>query len=202
MTAMGLDWVRAWSVLPTMSEVILVFVCPACEGTLRVPPRHLGATGTCNKCGVRIALIGRAEGDTPQRASLVADAVEDDTRIPATEKQLTYLRALGARPEALTGLTRSRASALIEAGKQRRQAGEPATERQRAYLAKLGADPELVRRAATKAAASALIEDMHLHPTRPQVDRLRELGATGAQIAALKSRGEVRALLLRLGDEA
>ncbi len=185
-----------------MGEIMLQFVCPACEAVLRVPARHLGAKGTCNKCAARIALIGNGAITSPQRASLVVDVATDDTPPKAaTEKQLDYLRSLGVRQEVLQGLSRSRASAMIDAARQRRQAAEPATEKQLAYLEHLGADPELIRRATTKALASALIEDMHLHPTREQVDSLREMGATGAQLAGLKSRGEARALMLKLrGD--
>jgi len=181
-----------------MGEVLLQFTCPACEAILRVPARLLGAKGTCNKCGARIALIGNAAVTSPQRASLVVDEATDDTTEPATEKQLEYLRSLGAGPEHLKGLTRSRASAMIDAAKKRRLAAEPVTGKQLAYLKRLGADPELVGRVKTKAAASALIEDMHLHPTREQVDMLRELGATGAQIAGLKSKGHANALILKL----
>ena len=131
----------------------------------------------------------------PQTASRVTDTVHDPSPQPPTEKQLALLRDLGVGEAALRGLTRDRASAMIDAVRTRRQEAEPATGKQRDYLKRLGATPGQIAAAGTKARASALIEDLHVHPTRAQVDELQQLGATGAQIAGLKSKGHAAALI-------
>ena len=174
------------------------FVCPYCESTLNIPERFLGQRGMCNKCGGRIALIGVADRAEPQRASKIGEAPAPDPAKPATEKQLDFLRDLGARADALEGLDREDASAAIDAMKTARRNSEPATEKQVAYLARLGATKAQIARAQSKEAASQLIEAMHVHPTPEQLALLRELGAPGAKVAALKSSGAAAALIEEL----
>ena len=178
---------------------MLHFVCPHCEKLLRVPRKHLGAQGACNKCGGRIALLGRADAEAPQRASKVADApVGPERGRAATEKQLVYLRGLGAPEAGLRGLSRDGASARIEMLKRERRLAEPATEKQRSYLRRLGAPEELLARADSKEAASALIEALHLEPTHAQRQALRSLGATGAQMAGVKNRAAAESMIASL----
>ncbi len=181
-----------------MPVAMLLFVCPHCTEVLKVSPRHLGRRGRCNKCGGRIALIGDAERAEPQAASAVADVAEGPSPYPpkpVTEAQCRYLSVLGAAEEQVKTLDRESASALIAELKQRRGEGEAATEKQVAYLRRLGATDDQVARAASKAAASELIEAMHLHPTSEQIALLHDLGATGAQLAALKTKAAADALI-------
>lgn len=178
---------------------MLHFVCPHCENLLRVPQEHLGARGACNKCGGRIALLGRADADAPQRASKVADMPVGQDRGPtATEKQLAYLRGLGAPVSELRGLSREGASELIEDLKRERRLAEPATEKQLDYLRRLDAPAAMLALVDSKEAASALIEALHLEPTHAQRAALRSLGATGTQMAGLKNRASADALLASL----
>ncbi len=182
------------------SAQMLQFSCPHCDQILCVPEAHLGKRGRCNKCGGRIALIGRAGATGIQAASAVADGLEagndgQDSVQPATEKQLEFLRSLGAPAHMLNGLDRERASTLIDCMKNQRLAAEPPTEKQLAYITRLGASEGQLRRVRSKAEASALIEDLHLSPTAEQMERLHQLGATGAQLAVLKHKAGANALI-------
>lgn len=118
---------------------------------------------------------------------------------PASEKQIEYLKVLGAPAHVLEGLDRDRASTLIDCLRGQRQGAEAPTEKQTAYLKRLGASDTQLRRIRSKAEASRLIEDMHLSPTAEQMERLHQLGATGAQLAVLKSKAAADALIESLG---
>ncbi len=183
---------------------MLLFLCPHCDELLKVPEAYLGQRGRCNKCGGRIALIGDANLATPQAASIVADETATDPRLgppkPASDKQLDYLRALGAPEQTLRGLDRDQASALIDELKEKRQRGEPPTEKQLTYLKHLGATERQLGRVRSKADATRLIEDLHLSPTADQIKRLKALGASGAHLAALKSKAAADALIEELSD--
>lgn len=181
---------------------MLLFLCPHCDALLKVPEAYLGQRGRCNKCGGRIALIGDVNVTAPQAASAVADETAPDPRLgppkAATDKQLAYLRGLGAPEQALHGIDRERASALIDEIKAKRQHGEPPTEKQLAYLKRLGAPERQMGRVRSKADAARLIEDMHLSPTAEQIKRLNALGAGGARVATLKSKAAAEALIEEL----
>jgi len=181
---------------------MLLFLCPHCDELLKVPETYLGQRGRCNKCGGRIALIGDANVTTPQAASLVADETAPDPRLgppkPASDKQLDYLRALGAPEQVLQDLDRERASTLIDELKEKRQRGESPTEKQWAYLKRLGATERQLAGVRSKADAARLIEDLHLSPTADQIKRLTALGASGARLAALKSKAAADALIEEL----
>jgi len=150
-----------------MLTPMLSFICPYCQQTLQVAPQQLGQRGRCNKCGGRIALVGRADAQRPQMASQVFDPDNAPGTTPAavptaaaraeqeapTARQLEHLQRLGASPQEIAALrSNAEASRLIDA----RQ--PPPTKSQIAYLERLGATPELLARVKTKAQASALIE--------------------------------------------
>ena len=178
--------------------VSVLFVCPHCEKTLRVRPEHVGRKGRCTACGGRIALLGRTDAAGPQRASRVEDHSPKgpgSRETPATEKQLEYLRNSGVPADRLRDLSRTDASEMIERLVEVRRQGEAPTEKQWAYLKRLGATEDQLARIDSKAAASALIEALHLSPTQEQMAVLRELGATGAQLAALRNRAAADALI-------
>jgi len=179
---------------------MLLFTCPHCHEVLKVPEAYLGKRGHCNKCGGRIAVIGDAQVRTPQTASAVAEepVAEEEPCKPATERQLAYLRELGAAEAQLRDIDLKQASGLIDRLKAQRQEGESATEKQLAYLRHLGAPASQLVQVKTKGEASRLIEEMHLLPTREQLDYLKDLGATGAQLAALKRKAEASDLIDRL----
>ncbi len=183
---------------------MLLFSCPYCEEVLKVPGEYLGRKGRCNKCGGRVALIGHAKVNGVQSASKVANGLESGgaTPRPATEKQLEFLRALGAPAQALNGLDIDRASEWIDKLRAQRQGTEPPTEKQMAYLKRLGAPAPLVQRVRSKADASQLIEDMHLSPTQEQMTHLHSLGASGAQLATLKTKAGAAALINELSEKS
>lgn len=184
---------------------MLLFSCPHCDELLKVPEAHLGKRGRCNKCGGRIALIGRAGLTGVQAASMVADELlpggeGDPGPKPVTEKQVEYLKALGAPEQQVRNLDRNRASDLIDRLRMQRQSLEPATDKQLAYLRRLAATDRQLQRIKSKADAGQLIEDMHLLPTAEQMERLHQLGATGAQMAALKTKAAAEAMIEELSN--
>ncbi|HPO14479.1 MAG TPA: hypothetical protein PLI09_13635 [Candidatus Hydrogenedentes bacterium] len=183
---------------------MLLFSCPHCDEILKVPEEYLGRKGRCNKCGGRIALIGHAKVKGVQAASKVAEKLErgSDPPAPATEKQLQYLRTLGAPAQALEGIDREQASEWIDKLRAQRHGAEPPTDKQMAYLNRLGAPEKLVQQVRSKADASQLIEDMHLSPTPEQMTRLQKLGATGAQLALLKTKAGAASLMAELSEKA
>lgn len=135
------------------------FICPHCKQTLRINAEHVGLRGQCNKCGGKIALIGQAERETPQMASVLGELPAEATRPPRaeseppTQRQLNYLRDLGMSQAELAGVnSKAKASRLIEAWL------PPPTESQRAYLARLGATSEQIAVLRTKTEAADLIQ--------------------------------------------
>ncbi len=181
-----------------------LFICPHCHDVLKVAEVHLGMRGRCNKCGGRIALIGDRGATGPQAASPVVEEMEDDGSgvppKPPTDKQLAYLRALGASPDRIVGIDRERASTMIDELKVRRQESEAPTEKQLAHLKRLGASARQLAGVRSKAEAAALIEELHLLPTANQMAYLKELGATGAQLASVKTRAAASDLIDELSE--
>lgn len=185
-----------------MPDATLQFICPRCHATLKVPAKYLGMRGSCKHCGGRIALIGRPDPTHPQFASLVEDAAPGPKGPPATPKQQAYLEKLGTDPNSIARMDKAEAAEAIATRLEAQRAADPPTDRQRAYLRRLGADPDLVAGLPSKAAASDLIEAMHLQPTPGQIELLQRLGATGGQIATLRSKGEAEALIQHLKHSA
>ena len=135
------------------------FICPHCKEHLRINAEHVGLRGKCNKCGGKIALIGQAETEAPQMASVLGELPLEPARParaesePPTQRQLDYLRDLGMPRAELAGVkTKAEASRLIEAWL------PPPSESQRAYLARLGATSEQIAVLRTKAEAADLIQ--------------------------------------------
>lgn len=103
------------------------FICPHCQHSLEVAPQHLGQRGRCNRCGGRIALVGRADAQRPQLASKINESapaprcnvgvfpVPPTAQEPPSKSQMEYLTRLGATPGLLERVkTKAQASALIE----------------------------------------------------------------------------------------
>jgi hypothetical protein len=178
---------------------MLQFICPSCRQVLRVAPKHLGQRGQCNKCGMKIALIGAANDPAPQMASHVAELPQGLPGAPATEAQKEYLRRLGLKDAEVASLDKDGASDRIDALKQQHLKMAPPTEKQLAHLERLGASPVQIGQVFSQAGASALIEAMHLRPTQMQIELLHKLGATGAQIARLKTKADASELIEHLG---
>jgi hypothetical protein len=178
---------------------MLQFICPACRQVLRVAPRHIGQRGQCNKCGVKIALIGAANDPAPQMASLVAELPQGPAGIPATEAQKEYLRRLGDKESDIIGLDKDTAADRIDALRQQHRKLSPPTPKQLAHLIRLGASHDQVAQLISQTDASALIEAMHLRPTQMQIELLHKLGANGAQIARLKTKADASELIEQLG---
>lgn len=179
---------------------MLQFICPSCRQVLRVAPKHLGQRGQCNKCGMKIALIGAANDPAPQMASHVAELPLEKHGAPATEAQKEYLRRLGLKDAEVAGLDKECASDRIDLLKRQHLEMAPPTEKQLAHLERLGASPVQIGQVFSQAGASALIEAMHLRPTQMQIELLHKLGATGAQIARLKTKADASELIEQLGD--
>lgn len=178
---------------------MLQFICPSCRQVLRIAPRHLGQRGQCNKCGVKIALIGAANNPAPQMASLVGDMPLGGFGALATEAQKEYLRRLGLKESELAGLDKDGASDRIDALRTHHLKLARPTEKQLAHLERLGASRESIDQVISQEDASALIEAMHLRPTPMQIELLQRLGASGAQIARLKTKADASELIEQLG---
>ncbi len=186
---------------PSPPEMAL-FICPHCEQVLKVAGAHIGRRGRCNRCGGRIALLGRPQPNRPLMATAVTDEVDrDGPGPPPTERQLDYARDLGATEAQLRGKCRDEVSDLIETLRAQRQQESPPTEKQLAYLQRLGVDEAAIAGLRSKAEASALLEALHLSPTREQLEQLRALGASGAQMARLRTRAAAESLLRELRGE-
>ena len=177
---------------------MLQFICPNCRQVLRIPPKHLGQKGSCNKCGARIALIGSPNDPAPQTASLVEEVPLEVSDEPATAAQRDYLLRLGVRESELDGMDKATASRRIDELKEAHRKQAPPTEKQLAHLERLGAPPARIAKVLSQADASALIEAMHLRPTRIQIELLHTLGATGAQIARMKTKADASELIEEL----
>ena len=147
---------------------MLTFICPHCQHELKIIARHLGLRGTCNRCGGRIALIGRADAQRPQMASQIGETPEGT-----------------ARP----GLQRALVSAKMQM--------EPPTERQLDYLRRLGLPKAQLEKVGNKAEASRLIEEWLPPPSQSQRDYLARLGATDDEIAALRTKAQAADLIQR-----
>lgn len=171
------------------------FRCPHCHAVLAVDTRHVGAKGRCNRCQGHIALLGPLKGQGIPLASAVAEEPPETHPQAPTPKQLEYLRAMGATQGQLDGLSREGASKLIDRLRQARGLQAPATPKQLVYLRQLGATDKQLQAIKSQAAASEMIEAMHLQPSGEQLALLKKLGASGAQIAKLRSRGEASALI-------
>jgi hypothetical protein len=170
---------------------------------LKVPDEYLGMRGRCNKCGARIALIGQPGSMALQAATRVEESEIDDLPSPpATEKQLDYLRALGARDHEFSGLDRERASELIERLKAQERDRQPPSEKQLAYLERLGTPPEQLTAITSRKEASDLIDAIQPPPTDKQLALLKKLGADAAQCAALQTRREASELIEMLQTQA
>lgn len=180
-------------------EKMLQFICPSCRQVLRVAPRYLGQRGQCNKCGIKIALIGAANNPAPQMASLVGEVPLGGSDTPATEAQKEYLRRLGLKESELVGLDKESASDRIDALRNQHLKLSRPTEKQLSHLERLGASRESIDRVISQEDASALIEAMHLRPTPMQIELLQRLGASGAQIARLKTKADASELIEHLG---
>lgn len=182
---------------------MLLFTCPQCTEVLKVPDEYLGMRGRCNKCGARIALIGQPGSMELQAATRVEESEIDDLPSPpATEKQLEYLRALGARDHELEGLNRDQASELIEHLKTQAGDRQPPTTKQLAYLERLGVPPEQLAGIASRKEASAMIDAIQPPPTEKQLALLKKLGADTTQCAALQTRREASELIDALQTQA
>lgn len=173
---------------------MLTFICPHCHQQLKINAEHVGLRGKCNKCGGRIALIGRADAQRPQMASRIAESGEEDTR-PATPRQVELARKLGAPATALESLNRAQAETVIVQQRDLRAEHEPPTERQLDYLKRLGLPAEQAAAIRSKAEASRLIDQWLPPPTKAQRDYLERLGATPSQLAALRTKTEAAALI-------
>jgi hypothetical protein len=175
------------------------FICPFCRETLKIPKEYLGRRGRCNHCGGRIALIGSENIGEVQLATKVAEeaAEEENARPkpPSTPKQRELLVKLGMKAADAAALDREKASERIDALTEAQRGREAPTEKQMAWLRKQGMEEDRIRAIASKAEASALIENMHLQPTPKQIEYLRDLGADGVRIARIKSRAEASALI-------
>lgn len=179
---------------------MLQFICPYCEQTLRVPRDYAGKRGKCKKCGARIALVGNADTGEAQWAARVDDEVGDTARSnttpeKATQRQLDYLRVLGAWEEELVELSKEAASEKIERLKRDQRGAELPTEEQLAYLRRLGLSTKELLAVGSKEEASFLIERLQPAPTENQIQYLQRLGARPEQIRGLKTRGEAAMLI-------
>lgn len=176
---------------------MLIFVCPYCDEPLRIPENYLGLRGKCKKCGGRVALIGDASIETPQRASRVEEeeAPEPQEPLPATDRQLDYLRVLGANESRIRNLTREEAVVLIDQLKSERRDNEPPTEEQLDYLRRLGMTSKEIVKVQSKSEASYLIDSLQPPPTDNQIQYLRRLGARAERVSTLKTKSEAAALI-------
>lgn len=182
---------------------MLLFTCPECKEILKVPDEYLGMRGRCNKCGARIALIGQPGSMALQAATRVEESEIDDLPSPpATEKQLEYLRSLGAQDRELEGLDRDQASDLIERLVADSRDRQPPSEKQLAYLERLGVPPEQLAGITSRKEASDLIDAMQPPPTDKQLALLKKLGADATQCAALQTRREASELIDALQTQA
>lgn len=174
------------------------FICPACGKELSIPSRYVGKRGKCNKCGVRIALIGTQVGNKIPTATLVTDHVEDPDPEPVTTRQAVFLRELGVREEEVQGLSKMQASERIESLKRVQGEFDEPTEKQLKYLGDAGMTEEELEAIPSKAAASRLIETWEPPPTENQIAYLKRLGADDAQIAVLTKRSEASDMIEKL----
>lgn len=173
------------------------FICPYCEQLLTIDDRHLGKRGRCNRCGGRIALIGKPRVDRPLRATAVdppeGPAREEEPR--ATPAQQAYLKDLGMRAEEAARLSRAHAETQIAERVAKRREEEPPTEKQMSYLQRLGLGPKRLAAVTTRTEADRLIQDLLPPPTENQLAYLRRLGANQAQILGIRTRAEASELI-------
>lgn len=173
---------------------MLAFICPHCQQPLRVQPENVGQRGRCNKCGGRIALIGRADASRPQMASRVIDEAEGTPR-PPTPRQRAAAERLGASPEDVKKMDRDNAGDLFRGLRDAKQRMEPPTERQLDYLRRLGMPETQIAGISNKAEASRLIEEWLPPPTKAQLDYLARLGAAPGEINALRTKNDAAELI-------
>ena len=94
--------------------------CPDCGKALQIDPIYRGQSGRCNHCGgpiivPRDALTAAQKSALANTSSAQAPQSDDDWKTdPATPKQLSYLADLGATPSMMRGLTKGKASEMIE----------------------------------------------------------------------------------------
>ena len=160
---------------------MLTFICPHCDQQLRINVEHLGLRGKCNKCGGRIALVGRADAQRPQMASRLAE--END---------------LDAVASPTTSASRNNAPTVLVTPREASAEHEPPTARQLDYLKRLGLPAAELQAVGSKAEASRLIEAWLPPPTQSQREYLHRLGATPAQIAVLRTKSDAADLIQRL----
>lgn len=91
---------------------MITVTCDECGKTLSIPDQYRGATGKCNHCGGPVYVPSDALTDA-QRAIVASNPPQADMPTPATPKQLSYLRDLGATPSMLRGLSMAHASEMI-----------------------------------------------------------------------------------------
>ncbi len=175
---------------------MLTFICPHCQKELQIKPAYLGQRGKCNKCGGRIALIGRMDTPRAQVASKVVDAPEGKAP-PPTPKQVAAVKNLGAAPEQIASLDRENTGNILQQLKRVQAEREAPTDRQLEYLKQLGVpEPELAA-VKSKGQASRMIDQWLPPPSDSQREYLARLGATGEQIAALRTKSDAAELIQR-----
>jgi len=175
----------------------LQFVCPYCARTMQVPSKYVGQRGRCNRCGGRVLLQGDPNDAAPQSAlPLETPASQGLPRIETLEMDAlrTCWEALGPEGESAPRDAYSLRQALIsllEDG----ASEEGITGRTRSSLLRLGLDAHTVDAIHSESKAAAIHEELHLQPTVIQRRALNLIGATGAQIAAARTRAHARLLL-------
>lgn len=150
-------------------------------------------------------MIGQPQTQGPRMASVVLDEVGEDgpnapatTPKPATQKQVDYLKVLGAPDSHIEGLDVEAASELIDTLRQRRQETEAATEQQRVYLKRLGVTQTQLACVKSKGDAARLIDELRIRPTAKQMAYLKDLGAADAELVNVRTKAAASALVERL----
>jgi len=175
----------------------LVFMCPYCSRTMQVPAKYLGQRGRCNKCGGRVLLEGQADVAEAQPASPLDE--EQPQELPLIET--LEAEALRICWEALApdGESPPRDAYSLRRGLwdyiSEDEDGPEVSGATRSRLLRLGLDPGTVDGVATEAKANALHEELHLQPTVLQRRALQTVGASGAAVAAARTRAHARLLL-------
>lgn len=85
------------------------FVCPHCDTVLQIPEEHVGQSGTCNRCGRRIAVLLTEAAKTGKRKG----PVEYPYRPEQEDHPVIAAQIRHKAQEAATGFTASKRHAAL-----------------------------------------------------------------------------------------
>lgn len=178
----------------------LPFICPHCENVIMVRLQYLGLRGTCNKCGGRIALIGRRDATEPQRAEALPQV--ESSWVMRSSGQSPAPEGSPFNPEAFEATLDEIFNEADHSGKEIHRLApfldRHATDEQMRGLKDLGATESQLGGVDNYADAVKLAEILEPPPSKDDLARLRAMGASEEEIQQVTTRGEAWALLEEL----